>query len=111
MIRQTLSPDSAHAMVVVTPVADPGVAFQHRAQTGAATANLQAPGLTPPYWVRMARTGNTFTAYRSAQGANWTSMGSVTISMPEKAYIGLAVTSHSDQALCTTTIDNVKVTP
>jgi hypothetical protein len=46
-----------------------------------------------------------------ATGINWMHMGSVTIPMSESAYIGLAVTSHNDRLLCTSTIDNVSVTP
>jgi hypothetical protein len=59
------------------------------------------------------RSGNTFTAYRSASGAasTWTSMGSVTVTMGTNVYIGLAVTAHRDGALNTATIDNVTVVP
>ncbi|HKX28706.1 MAG TPA: hypothetical protein VJ302_13490 [Blastocatellia bacterium] len=111
MIRQALSPGSPHAMIVVTPTAESGVAFQHRGGAGTVSANAQVAGVSAPYWVRMTRSGNTFTAYRSAEGTVWTSMGSVTIPMPESVYIGMAVTSHTDRILCTTTIDNVSVTP
>jgi hypothetical protein len=55
--------------------------------------------------------GDVFTAYRSADGTNWTSIGSVTISMSTSVYIGLPVTSHVNGTLCTATLDNVTANP
>ncbi|RPH51984.1 MAG: hypothetical protein EHM91_00665 [Planctomycetota bacterium] len=63
-----------------------------------------------PYWVRLVRTGSTFTASVSSDGAAWTTVGSDTIAMGTGAYVGLALTSHNDAALCTATFTNVSVT-
>jgi len=109
MIRNTLNANSKHAMVVVTP--SNGVAFQRRTSTGGTSASTQTTGLVAPYWVRVVRSGSTFTGYRSPDGVTWTSMGSVTISMASNVYIGLAVTSHLDGTLCTSTMNNVTVVP
>ena len=68
-------------------------------------------GVAAPYWVRLVRSGNTFTAYRSANGTTWTSMGSTTVTMAANVYIGLAVTAHRDGALNRSTIDSVTVVP
>ena len=63
-----------------------------------------------PYWVRLVRSGNTFTAYRSSNGTTWTALGSpVTIPMGSSVFIGLAVTSFSNSALNTSTFSNVTV--
>ena len=71
----------------------------------------QNSGLRAPYWVKLVRTGNTFTGYHSADGTTWTSMGSVTVSMAANVHIGLGVTSKKDGTLCTATFDNVTATP
>ncbi len=83
-------------MVVVTP--QNGVSFQRRVETDGASSNTDAPGLTAPHWVRLTRTGDTFTAEQSSDGETWTSIEAtpaVTIPMTEDVYIGLALTSHN----------------
>jgi hypothetical protein len=109
MIRETLTAGSEHASVFVTP--GNGVAAQYRQSTGDISANVNTTGLSAPYWVKIVRSGNTFTAWRSPNGSAWTSMGSTTIGMSSNVYIGLAVTSHNDGAPCSAVIDNVSVTP
>lgn len=109
MIRETLATGSTHAMVVVTPGS--GVAFQRRTATNGSSASTAVSGITAPEWVRITRAGNVFTAYYSADGTNWTTMGSVTITMSTSVYIGLPVCSHVSGTLCTATIDYVTVNP
>jgi hypothetical protein len=67
--------------------------------------------MAAPYWLKIVRSGNTFTSYRSPTGTNWVSLGSQTITMGANVYIGLGVTSHNDGTLCTATFDNVTATP
>jgi hypothetical protein len=105
MIRETLDGDSKHAMMVVTP--GNGTAFQRRTNTGGSSDHTEGSSVTAPYWVKLIRSGNTFTGYESADGSTWTLVGSVSITMATDVYIGLAVTSHSDGDLCTAEIDSV----
>jgi RHS repeat-associated protein len=66
---------------------------------------------TLPRWVRLVRTGSTFTGYASSDGVNWVQAGtSVTVSMAQNVYIGLMVSSTSTSTLATATFDNVAVT-
>ncbi len=109
MIRQNLNNNTRNVFVAVTPAS--GVRYQRRTSAGGNTTTTTAAGLTAPYWVRAVRSGNTVTAYRSANGTSWTSMGSVNVSMGTTVYIGLAVTSRNDGSLCTATFDNVTATP
>ena len=107
MIRASLTANSQHAFVCVTPAN--GVAFQYRSSAGGNSVNINTTGLSAPYWVRLVRSGNTFTAYRSPDGVTWTQIGSTTISMGTTVYAGLAVTSHDNSKLCTAVFDNVYV--
>jgi uncharacterized repeat protein (TIGR01451 family) len=109
MIRETLTANAQHASAFVTPAN--GIAFQYRNGTGNASGNYNLTGMAAPYWVKIVRSGNTFTSYRSPTGTNWISLGSQTITMGANVYIGLAVTSHNDGVLCTATFDNVTATP
>ncbi|MFO8008405.1 MAG: sugar-binding protein, partial [Candidatus Brocadiia bacterium] len=109
MIRESLTGGSTHAMMVVTP--GNGTSFQRRTSTGSTSeSTTPGDGVTAPYWVRVTRSGDTFTGYKSSDGSSWTQVGSVTISMATDVYIGLPVTSHSDGVLCTAEMDNVTVT-
>jgi regulation of enolase protein 1 (concanavalin A-like superfamily) len=105
MIRETLDGNSKHAMMVVTP--GNGMAFQRRTTTGGSSDHTAGSFVTAPYWVKLVRSGNTFSGYESADGSTWTLVGSVSITMATDVYIGLSVTSHSDGDLCTAEIDSV----
>jgi hypothetical protein len=107
MIRDTLDPDSAYAMVAVTP--GNGIWFGRRTAAGAATASDSQAGLTAPYWLKMERSsGGLMRAYYSADGASWTQLGSsVAINMNIPMYIGFAVTSHSPGVACEAKFSNV----
>ncbi len=63
-----------------------------------------------PYWVRLVRSGNTFSAFVSIDGSIWAAVGAETIPMASAIYVGLPVTSHTNGTLARTTIDNVSVT-
>lgn len=108
MIRETLAANSKHASMFLTP--GNGLAFQWRSATGGASTHTAGGAAAAPYWVRMVRSGSTFTAYKSTNGTTWTSVGSSTITMASSVYVGLAVTSHNNPVLCTSTMDNVSVT-
>ncbi len=108
MIRETLTADSRHASMFLTP--GNGLAFQRRTTAGGASAHTDGGAGNAPYWVRIVRSSNLFSAYRSTDGVNWIQVGtSVSISMNANVYIGLAVTSHNNAAASASTFDNVSV--
>jgi N-acetylneuraminic acid mutarotase len=104
MIRQSLSPDSAHAMMVLTPAQ--GSSFQYRTTTAGDTTFTNPVDPSFP-WMRVVRSGNTFTGYRSGNGHDWVQSGSIMIPMTGTAYVGLVVTSHNNSQLNTSTFDHV----
>jgi len=105
MIRESLEPGSVHAMIVVTPGS--GVAFQRRTTTNGGSETDTQADITAPQWVRLSRSGNTFTGEYSANGSNWTTLGSIDIAMLPDTYIGLCLTSHNVDATCTAEFSNV----
>ena len=85
--------------------------LQRRASTGGSSSHTTpGNGNSAPYWVRLVRSGNTLTAYTSSNGSNWSQIGSQNISMANAVKIGLALTSHNDGTLNTSTFNNVSVT-
>jgi phosphatidylserine/phosphatidylglycerophosphate/cardiolipin synthase-like enzyme len=99
MIRGSLAADSAYAFMIVS--AAKGSAFQYRASSGGAAANVAGSGIAAPYWVKIVRAGSTITGYQSADGSTWTPVGSASIALGSTAFIGLAVSSHDNTRLCT----------
>ena len=111
MIRESLDAGSKHAMVVVTP--SNGVSFQRRPATEAESESTEAAGLVAPYWVRLTRAGNTFTAQRSEDGETWVDIEvtpALAIPMVNDVYIGLAVTSHNATVETGAAFSNVATT-
>jgi chitodextrinase len=108
MIRESLAVGSKHVSCVLTP--SNGVAIQSRSATNGTSVSTAVAGIAAPYWVRVKRVGNTFTAYRSSNGTSWTQVGAATtVAMTSNVYIGLAVTSHAAGVGCTSTISNVSI--
>ncbi|MBN1362275.1 MAG: discoidin domain-containing protein [Sedimentisphaerales bacterium] len=114
MIRETLAPSAVNAFVAVTP--SEGVVLQYRSTISGTSSNVQQTNLAPPYWVKLTRSGNQFTAQRSADGVNWVSItddpaaSTVTIPMATSAYIGLAVCSHDTADVAQARFSNVAIT-
>jgi regulation of enolase protein 1 (concanavalin A-like superfamily) len=107
MFRADLSAGSAQAFVLTS--AAKGVAFQRRDAPGGTSVNTSGSTAAPPHWVRLDRSGNTFTAYESSDGATWTKIGTDTIAMPASIFVGLAVTSHDNTRVTTATLDAVTI--
>lgn len=108
MMRSTLLANSIHAMVDVTPGV--GVEFIRRTATAGSSASSSTTGIVAPYWEKLVRSGNTFTAYRSTEGNTWTLVGTAqTITMPSSIYVGLAACSHNTAVLSQARFDTVSI--
>ncbi|HEX5475478.1 MAG TPA: phospholipase D-like domain-containing protein [Vicinamibacterales bacterium] len=107
MIRDSLSPDSAQAFMLVSR--GKGVAFQRRTTAGGGSVSASGAAATAPYWVRLDRSGATITAYQSPDGVAWTSLGSDTFDIGTNVYVGLGVSSHTTSSTAAATFDHVDV--
>jgi hypothetical protein len=95
MIRDSLNGGSTHATIAITATGGNGASFQCRDTTnGASTSYDSTAVVAPPYWVKLEKMDGNLTGSISADGKNWTSLGSAFIAMEDPVYIGLAVTSH-----------------
>ncbi len=109
MIRETLNPNSAHAMMIVTPGS--GASFQRRPSTNGTSVDTTTSGITAPYWVKLERSiSGSFTAYHSANGSTWTTQGTENVPMGANVHIGLALTSHDAALTCQAVLTNVTTT-
>ena len=101
--RDSSAAGAAYYGVFVTP--GNGIALQWRPTDGAQTRSLAFAG-TIPTWLRITRTGTSFTAFTSADGATWTPLANSTMTIAALTGTlveGLAVTSHDTGQLCTVT--------
>ncbi|MCX5645256.1 MAG: protein kinase [Phycisphaerae bacterium] len=118
MIRNSLDPNSQHAMVLVRPTRR--VAFLRRVTAGgeSQSAITAENAIALPHWVKLTRKGDLFTAQHSKDGVKWQDiegnppgdLTSVRISMNPTVYIGLAVTSHAGPIPAEAKMSNVAVT-
>ncbi|HVU23020.1 MAG TPA: Ig-like domain-containing protein [Opitutus sp.] len=113
MIRDTTDSRSNYVLLAVTP--DNRLVFEARTGTPPWLAHRVAE-LAPagaPQWLRLVRSGNTFQAAYSTDGASWITTGlaqtSVDVPMGSNVLAGLAVCSGKFGRLVTATFDGVGV--
>ncbi|HEX5218787.1 MAG TPA: ThuA domain-containing protein [Verrucomicrobiae bacterium] len=107
MFRESLNGNSRNCFMGMTR--DNGPIFQWRTNTGGSSVSYRPVVLPTPHWVRLMRVGNTFTGYRSTDGVNWTFHQSISNFISSSAFVGLAVSSHLDGTISTSTFDNVEL--
>ena len=108
MMRETTAAGARHVIIDVRP--NGSVEFMTRTATGGATTYIAGASRPTPAWLRLTRSGSTVTGAVSADGTSWTTVGSTSTTMPASVRIGLAVTSHDNTLLNTSTFDNVALT-
>ncbi len=108
MFRRTLAANSAHALMLLRPT--DGVAFQTRVNPGGASSANYGVEVSAPCWLKLVRTGNHFTGYLSLDGVEWIQVGQKDIVMEGTAYVGLALTSHNNAVLNTSTFAHLELT-
>jgi len=110
MIREALTSNSKNVFMGISSAS--AYRWQRRISTGGNTSSATSGiGILPNIWVRLVRTGNSLTGYKSANGSNWTQVSSRTISMATNIYIGLAMASGSSSNLNFSTFSGVSVVP
>jgi hypothetical protein len=109
MFREGLGPEARFAFLALTPAhglhlfARTGDVEEVVHKTGPARA-------APPLRIRLSRKGDTFRAYTSRDGLNWSHFASVDVPLSCSAYVGMAVSSHDNRKPCKTVFDEVEVT-
>jgi endonuclease/exonuclease/phosphatase (EEP) superfamily protein YafD len=108
MIRESLASNSRYVQMMVTQI--DRCKFRRRYSAG---GSVTSSGLSPgsgmrlPQWLKLVRQGNTFTGYRSDDGANWIVIGTDTVAMNSSVLIGLTDSSANNTVLGGATLDNV----
>lgn len=113
MIRDGTGADASYAFAFFTPNNPQpyaGALLEARAGAGTtATSHGSTAGVFAPAWLKLVRSGNVFTASRSADGVTWTQFGSVTVGMNATVQAGLAVCANDNAALASAQFSDVFV--
>ncbi|HMC29134.1 MAG TPA: hypothetical protein VKM56_15195 [Verrucomicrobiae bacterium] len=105
MIREKLTADSANVFLGLS--ANHGGVFQYRDGTGERTEMESRAEMFVPYWLRLKRHENEFTASASRNGTHWVRCERVALPMSEHVWIGLAAAAGQEQIAGIATMDNV----
>jgi hypothetical protein len=109
MVRQSTAAGAINFATFMTPAQN--VRVQYRTTlNGTTTDPNAASGGTAPYWLRITRTGNALSAWRSPDSTTWTQVGTTqTITMTDPVLVGLGMTSHANTVLGTAVFDNLRI--
>jgi len=102
VVRQTVDGNSPTLHLLANPL-PPGrnlAEAGRRTTVNGTTASwgTNQTALAMPQWLRLIRSGNTFTGYRSSNGIDWIVFANTTQTLPAALELGLAVTSHTNSA-------------
>jgi hypothetical protein len=103
MAREDLTVGSRFAAALATPSIS-GAFFESRGTAGGSSArNGSFPVNYPDTWLRLKRSGNTFTGFAGFDGENWTQLGSTNLTLPSTIYFGFVASSHNTNTLTAAT--------
>lgn len=119
MMRESLDPDSSHVSAMLLPPFWK-VGLVARKVKGAETITsgtseigepyvIKKNRLMKPYWLRLTRRGNSFTASSSPDGTNWQTTDRVEVPMQKSIYLGLPACSQLPKVTTTITYDHVSI--
>lgn len=109
MMRESLNATARHVFLGVNT--SKAMVFLSRRTTGGTTAT-RAASLTVavPAWIRLQRSGNLFTAWRSTDGVNWTAHGTETLDLGPTLHVGAAYSNRSASTWAIGVGDELKLT-
>jgi regulation of enolase protein 1 (concanavalin A-like superfamily) len=104
MVRESVATGAKNVYLAQTTLN--GATFQLRRLTNGDSVKTVRAGVLAPQWLKLTRRGDVFSGYCSADGVNWTFVGSDIIQMSSQIKIGLAVCSLTSGWLATGVFDN-----
>jgi hypothetical protein len=100
MLRESVFSNSMDATMYVTPAG--AVSFQRRTSTGGTPVTTSAGTFAFPIWLKVVRSGTTYTGYYSTDGTTWNTVASSTMTIGTSALAGFDVCSGSGNGNSTT---------
>jgi autotransporter-associated beta strand protein len=111
MVRASTAAGSANAFMAATPLN--GLPWQTRTTTGASTAgnNSNTANFAAPHWLRLTRSGNNFTCFRSSNGSDWIQLGPTRNipDAPPTLHAGVMIASINNNGNSVINLDNLTI--
>ena len=100
---------TGYVFMVVTP--GNGYSFQWDSDAnGYLDQNSKSGSSSYPCYLKLVKSGTTFTGYYSTNGTNWTQRGSATVASANSTqHVGMSATSHDSGNICTVQFDDFEV--
>ena len=111
MLRASTDPGAPYFAIFTT--GGNGTIIQYRSAEAGSTSQLTGVTSGAPLYVKVVRSGDTYTAYTSTDGTNWTMYPGSTVTIPAltgSILAGMADTSHSQFGTSTTVFDDFTLT-
>ncbi len=110
MARETTNANSRFVSVLTSPSIVGSFFLARSTIGGSAVPSGSSPVNYPFTWLRLQRVGSLFAGYTSFDGQHWIQVGSITLSLPNTLYLGMAVASHSASLTTTAKFRNLSAT-
>ena len=112
LVRQSLLPNSAYYAVFMESgnVANgTNISVDSRTKQGLISTQVAAISGSTPIYLKIARVGDTYSAYTSKDGTTWTFLpgSTATVSLGDTPLAGMALSSHGVYDVTTATFNNV----
>lgn len=109
MFRSTVGNTSAFVMISVKPGGQ--IELIRRSSTSASAATIaSATPASLPIYLRLTRSGTTYTGFYSTDGTSWTTLGTTTATLFTNTLVGFATTSHNTREAAFAEFDQIAVT-
>ena len=118
MIRDNIEPTSKHISLLLKQGGVVDFQCRRKIRCPTESRRLCVRDMTFPYWIKLQRRGNNFTAYHSSDGSNWKEVCgddpnrpvSMEVVMGEVVHVGLVVTSTDAVRAAKASFSNVNIT-
>ncbi len=110
MFRETLAVGSRFAFVSISGSGSSSFTYQ-TATNGATTSAGSGPTITFPSWVRIQRIADTFYAYLSSNGVDWSLLSSASVTVGASPQVCIVSSSYSSSVQSTTMFESVNFLP
>ena len=107
MVRASLDPDSAMAILDVRPGGE--LEFMARTSSGAAVSFISGGTLSFPAWLTLTWNEGSVRAWISRDGTNWSFLNNAAVNVPSSFEAGIAVTSHDPSNLTRAQVEGLSV--
>jgi regulation of enolase protein 1 (concanavalin A-like superfamily) len=119
MIRESLDPAAKYVAAISRPSdsrmngtsgVNEGAEFKVKDAIGGNPVKVARRDFRMPNWLKLSKTGSTFDSYTSADGVDWTFLGSAAVPMNSNIFVGAMTASARHGVWMTASFDNLAVT-